>query len=364
MPLDPVGAAGHLDLPLAAGNLMTAKVEIRQWPEPIVVQEGQTVLEAALATGVPFPHGCRSGNCGACKCRLESGSVAMKPHSDFALTAGEREDGLVLACRSLPHGDLKIGWLQDEADLAAHPLARFAARVASIEALTHDVRRVRIEPPAGQAMTFSAGQYARLTFAGQQPRDYSMANRPGEPGLEFHIRAVEDGSTSGYVAKRLSVGEPVDVEGPFGSSWLRETHRGPIIAIAGGSGLAPIKSIVERALAEELPQPIYLYAGFREERDVYLEEHLRDLAASHPRLTVTIVLSEPSGPTDRRVGHVSAAVGQDFDDLDGCKAYIAGPPVMVEAAVEMLEIRDVRPEDIHADAFYTEAEKAALDRQT
>lgn len=343
---------------------MKAKVDIRQWPEALLVQERQTVLEAALAAGVPFPHGCRSGNCGACKCRLESGRVEMKPHSDFALTREERQSGLILACRSLPQGDLAVSWLQEDADLAAHPLASFTGKVASVEAPTHDIRRVRIEQPSDMAMTFSAGQYARLTFAAQPPRDYSMASRPDEPVLEFHIRAVEDGSASSYVANRLRPGEAVGVEGPFGACWLRESHRGPIIAIAGGSGLAPIKSIVETALARELPQPIYLYAGFRDERDVYLEEHLRSLAASHPRLAVTIVLSEPTGPTERRVGRVSDAVGADFDDLDGCKAYLAGPPVMVEAAVEMLEMRDMRPEDIHADAFYTEAEKSALDQQT
>lgn len=341
---------------------MSFRVSIRQWPSPFSVAAGGTVLEAALAADVPFPHGCRSGNCGACKCRLEAGSVDLKPHSHFALGQEEKDSGLILACRAVPREDLHLAWLQDDAELAAHPLSRFTGEVLSVDALTHDIRRVRIAPPPGMRMEFSAGQYARLTFAGQPPRDYSMASRPDQTVLDFHIRAVADGSASSYVAERLTAGETVEVEGPFGSSWLRERHRGPIVAIAGGSGLAPISSIVETAIAKDLPQPIYLYAGFRDERDVYLEERLGELARAHPKLSVTIVLSEPSGPTERRVGFVSDVVGADFDDLDGCKAYLAGPPVMVEAAVEMLEMRDMRPEDIHADAFYTEAEKAALDR--
>src|SRR5690606_25197698 len=149
------------------------------------------------------------------------------------------------------------------------------------------------------------------------------------------------------------------VEGPFGSSHLRERHRGPIVAVAGGSGLAPVKAIVEAALAREMPQPILVYYGARDERDVYLEERFRSLAAAHPRLRFTVVLSEPSAPTARRTGLVSEALASDFDDFDGCKAYVAGPPVMVEAVTTVLLNRDIRAEDIHADAFYTEAEKAA-----
>lgn len=338
---------------------MTETVKIAQWPTPIDVDEDQTILEAALEQAVPYPHGCRSGNCGACKSRLYEGEVEMEPYSDFALTGEERADGFILACRAHPLGPVALAWAQDEAEMVAHPLRRFDGRVVAVEAMTHDIRRVRIAPPEGRRLDFSAGQYATLTFGGLPPRDFSMANQPDEPTLEFHVRAMEGGAVSRHVAERLAVGDAVHIEGPFGSSYLREHHRGPILAIAGGSGLAPIKSIVETALAKGMPQPIYLYFGVRDERDLYLEEHFRALAAAHPRLRFIPVLSEPEGPTRRRTGLVSAAVAADFDDLDGCKAYVAGPPAMVEATVRALEIRDIRSEDIHADAFYTEAEKAA-----
>src|SRR6185503_6670496 len=132
-------------------------------------------------------------------------------------------------------------------------------------------------------------------------------------------------------------------------------HRGPIIAVAGGSGMAPIKSIVERALAKQLPQHIYLYFGVRTERDLYLEGHFKELAARHPTLHFMPVLSESDG-LERRCGLVHEAVAQDFDEFDGCKAYLAGPPVMVEAATRLFEQRGMRRIDIHADAFYTAAE--------
>ena len=153
------------------------------------------------------------------------------------------------------------------------------------------------------------------------------------------------------------------VEGPFGPSYLREAHRGPIIAVAGGSGMAPIKSVIERALQKELPQHIYFYFGVRTERDLYLHDHFAALAEKHKNLHFVPVLSEAGSPS-RRSGLVHEAVASDFDELDGCKAYLAGPPVMVEAATRLFEERGMRRIDIHADAFYTAAEMASANKKT
>ncbi len=339
---------------------MSYTIRIRQADEPITVETGDTILETALAQGVPYPHGCRSGNCGACKTRLLDGDVMLSPYSDFALSAQEHADGLILACRAVPWSDCTVAWLEQD-DVVMHPQRKLDCRVGEILDATHDIKIVRLEIVAGGPFDFSAGQYAHVKFDGQPGRDYSMASRPDDAMLEFHIRQVTGGRASVHVATALAVGDAVTVEGPLGNCHLREDHRGPIIALAGGSGLAPIKSIIETALAKELPQPIYLYFGARDERDVYLEDHLKVLAAAHARFKFTVVLSEPAGPTQRRTGLVTDAVKADYSDLDGCKAYLAGPPPMVEAGVDMLELLDMRHEDIHADAFYTEAEKAALE---
>jgi CDP-4-dehydro-6-deoxyglucose reductase/ferredoxin-NAD(P)+ reductase (naphthalene dioxygenase ferredoxin-specific) len=325
----------------------------------VLVEPGGTILEAALAQGVPYPHGCRSGNCGACKSRLDEGEVELSPYSEYALTEAERAEGLILACRAVPWSDAAVAWL-DVDEVVLHPQRRLACRVAGLDDLTHDIKRVRLEILSGGPFTFSAGQYASLRFAGLPPRDYSMANRPDEAVLEFHIRRMGAGSTSAYVAERLAIGDELIVEGPYGSSWLREKHTGPIVAIAGGSGLAPVKSIVETALAAGMKQPIHLYFGARAERDLYLEAHFEALAARHANLRFTSVLSQPNDATTRRVGLVHEAALADLGDLDGAKAYLAGPPPMVEAATALLQARGVRREDIHADAFYTEAEKQAL----
>ncbi len=324
---------------------------------------GVTILEAALDADIAYPHGCQSGNCGACKSNLLDGHVDMEGYSDFALMEAERERGLILACRAVPSSACEVAWL-DEDDLIVHPRRVLSTTVVAIDDATHDIKRVLLQVTAGGPFTFSAGQYASVTFDGVPPRDYSMANRPDDKLLEFHVRCMPDGTTSRHVATSVKLGDKVRVEGPFGTSYLRESHRGPILAIAGGSGLAPIKSIVEQALAKKMPQHIYLYFGVRDERDLYLEAHFTALAAANATLHFIPVLSDPGGTTGRRTGLVHEAVGRDFDDADGCKAYVAGPPVMVEAATRLLTNRGVRRIDVHADAFYTAAEMAAAGRKT
>ncbi len=341
---------------------MSFKVRIAQANRTIEVPTGATILEAALDAGIPYPFGCQSGNCGACKSHLARGEVSMEGYSEFALSDEERDRGLILACRAVPWDDSEVAWLEED-DLIVHPRRVLDCRVAALDDATHDIKRIRLEIVAGGPFDFSAGQFASVTFEGCPPRDYSMANVPGDPVLEFHVRRTAGGATSTHVAEKLKVGDRVRVEGPFGASYLRESHRGPIVAVAGGSGIAPIKSIVERALQKGMPQHIYLYFGVRTERDLYLQDHFSALAAKHANLHFTPVLSEAADGS-HRTGLVHEAVASDFDELDGCKAYLAGPPVMVEAATKLFEARDMRRLDIHADAFYTAAEMASANRKT
>jgi CDP-4-dehydro-6-deoxyglucose reductase/ferredoxin-NAD(P)+ reductase (naphthalene dioxygenase ferredoxin-specific) len=341
---------------------MSFKVHIVPAGHTIEVPTGATILETALEAGIAYPHGCQSGNCGTCKSHLVKGEVSMEGYSEFALAGEEKERGLILACRAVPWDDCEVAWLEED-DLIVHPRRVLSCKVVGLDDATHDIKRVRLEIVSGGPFDFSAGQYASVTFAGCQPRDYSMANVPGDPVLEFHVRRTEGGATSAYVGERLTVGDAVRVEGPFGSSYLREAHRGPIIAVAGGSGMAPLKSIVERALARALPQHIYFYFGVRSERDLYLHDHFAALARKHENLHFTPVLSEATGGP-WRTGLVHEAVARDFDEFDGCKAYLAGPPVMVEAATKLFERRGMRRIDVHADAFYTAAEMANAGRKT
>ena len=256
---------------------MNFKVNIVSAKRTVEVPTGGTILNAALDTGIGYPFGCQSGNCGACKSHLLKGEVTMEGYSEFALSDEEKDRGLILACRAVPWADSEVAWLEED-DLIVHPRRVLACKVIGLDDATHDIKRVRLSIESGGPFDFSAGQFASVTFSACQPRDYSMANVPGDSVLEFHVRRTQGGTVSTYVADTLKVGDEVRVEGPFGASYLRESHRGPIIAVAGGSGMAPLKSIVERAIAKALPQHIYFYFGVRSERDLYLEDHFKAIA--------------------------------------------------------------------------------------
>ncbi len=338
---------------------MTNHVEIRQAGRAVAVPEGVTLLEAALADGIAYPHGCRSGRCGSCKSRLVSGAVDLLDHSRFALSDEEKAQGLILACRAIPRTDAIVAWLGGDEETASHPRRRLNCRVTAIADATHDIKHVQLVVEAADPLAFSAGQYARLTFPGAPTRDYSMASGPGERELEFHIRRVPGGAATQRIHALLKLGDTVWVEGPFGSSYLREQHAGPILCVAGGSGLAPIKGIVESAIAGGMKQPIHAYFGARSDRDLYLVDHFEGLAQRHPNLSFTPVLSDAPLETRWRTGLVTDVFAKDLQDLDGWKAYVAGPPPMVEAAMQFSAARGLRSEDLHSDVFFTPEEASA-----
>jgi CDP-4-dehydro-6-deoxyglucose reductase/ferredoxin-NAD(P)+ reductase (naphthalene dioxygenase ferredoxin-specific) len=241
-----------------------------------------------------------------------------------------------------------------------HPVRTITCRVSAIEQATHDIRVLYLEPDDSGPFVYSAGQYVRAAFEGQEERDYSLASRPNDPFLALHIRNARSGPSL-YASTRVGVGDKVTLRGPFGDTYLRPEHPGPIVAVAGGSGLAPIKAIVEEALELGLKQPIHLYFGVRDERDIYMEAYFTGLCRRHPNLRFTPVLSEASGKTKRRRGLVTDAIASDLRDLSGAVAYLAGPPPMVEAAGTLLRGLGVAAEDIHADAFIGEAERRRLE---
>ena len=335
---------------------MPFTVSVRSPPAEIAVDTGEAILDAALRQGVDYPHGCRSGNCGACKSMLLAGEVEMSPYSEFALTEDEEAQGLILACRAVPWTDCVVNPIDAE-DVQVHPQRLLTCRVVALDEPTHDIRRLRLEIVEGGPFAFSAGQYASLEFAGLPRRDYSMANRPDEAILEFHIRLIPGGAVTPLLRDGLRVGDTVKAFAPFGTSYWRAKHTGPILALAGGSGLAPIKSIVETALASGARQPIRLWLGVRAERDVYFERELEALASRHPNFSYAIVLSAPDGPTARPTGFLSDVIAREVGDVDGRKAYLAGPPVMVESCVAALTAKGLPRADCHADAFYTEADR-------
>ena len=293
---------------------MSFKVRIAQADRTIDVPTGATILEAALAQGVAYPHGCRSGNCGACKSRArEAGEVDLAPYSDYALTEEERAQGLILACRAMPWSDAAVAWLEADEVVGASAAAISSAAWRRSTNLTHDIKRVRLEIVSGGPFDFSAGPVCGARVASLPARDYSMANRPDEPVLEFHVRAHERRRREPLHRARPSrSARRFGSRDRFGSSCLREHHTGPILG--DRRRLRPRADQVDRRdrARRGARQPIHLYFGVRDERDLYLEEHFTRARGAHPNLRFTPVLSEPAAPTARRNGFVHEAAAADL----------------------------------------------------
>jgi CDP-4-dehydro-6-deoxyglucose reductase/ferredoxin-NAD(P)+ reductase (naphthalene dioxygenase ferredoxin-specific) len=313
----------------------------------IAARDGETILEAALAAGIRFPFGCRSGECGVCKCELVAGpSLEMRAQASLALSPREMARGRILACCAVLRGPTAIRLAhQDVVDQHA-----LSCRVVAIDHPTEDVAVLRVQPELGRSLPFKAGQFARICLADGAERAYSMANRPDEQVLEFHVRRWPDGAVSGPIHDVLAAGDRLVVKGPFGDAWLRADHPGPILAIAAGTGLAPVKSIVRTALALDGRRRIDVYFGVRRWQQFYDLEDFRWLAKTHPNVRFVPVAEQGDGRA-WRTGRVIDRVAEDVVAFAGGKLYIAGPPAMVQAGMALADRLGIGAPDRHFDAF-------------
>lgn len=321
-------------------------VYVANTSDTLAVAEQCTILDAAESAGLAFPRGCRVGRCGACKSRLLSGEVELLPHTPFSLTALEREQGMILACRARPRSDCVVAWLGNDAE--QHQRRKATGRVVSKERPTADVTVLRIALE-GAPLAFQPGQYAELSFCSGPGRMYSMASHPRDDVLEFHIRWMQGGLVSGHVAESVRVGDEVSLFGPMGSAHLRLRRPGPIVAIAAGTGLAPILSILRTAAALQLRQPVHLFRLARDEAAFYAQAQIDTLAPALAHFTCHRLV----GPRRERL----AALAASLPDLTGAIAYVAGSPELVDAASAVLAATGLPGENIFADAFATRADQ-------
>ena len=333
---------------------MSFKVKIQNRKE-ILVDMGNTILEAALEQGVNFPHGCKTGNCGACKSEKISGDIEMSPFSEFALEPEEEEKGMILACRSVPWSDCEIRIIDDQLEetLNDFKVINIECVVKKLTKVTDDIYILNLKINSEEEFKFKAGQYAELYFGQCKEKHFSMANPPSTNELEFHIKTLDGGEVSDYVKNTLEVGEKIKVKGPFGNAYLRDSHKGPIIAVAGGTGLAPILSIIQSSQDIKMKQPIQVYYGAQSEKDLYFVKQFEEMIQNNKNLSFFPVVMEPSKRKELRSGLVTDAVIENIKNFDGYKAYLAGPPKMVEAAEKILFSNGIRKVDVHSDAFYT-----------
>lgn len=330
------------------------KLTIRQWPLPVDTGKS-TILDAALDSGVPFPHGCRTGECGTCKCLLLSGQVSMKNYDSEVLSSRDKAAGFVLACRAKPLSDVHVTWLGGTVSVDL-PVRRLRAQVTNIEQVSPVIKRLYLWPD--ERLQFAAGQFVRLKFGDLPARAYSMASAPGEEALEFHIRLIPGGRVSEHIDRTLEAGDEVQIEGPYGSAHLRPEDQGPLVLVAGSSGLAPAKSIVQTALRSQPERRVHLYFGVRSESHVYDESELQLLVSRYKNLRVETVLSEPEGQTERRIGNLAEVLCSDLDGHRNAQFYMAGPPEMVDAVSKAVTDFGIDHGRIHADPFHVSGGEA------
>jgi ferredoxin-NAD(P)+ reductase (naphthalene dioxygenase ferredoxin-specific) len=315
----------------------------------IRVEPGANLLQALQAAQVPMSYSCMAGRCGTCRCRVIDGEVLEGRGEQQRPLDGD--ESYVLACQTYLTEPCTIE-IPEPDEIVVHPARIVKATVLSIEDMTHDIKRVVLKP--AKPIEFSAGQYVQLQFTPEHVRPYSMAGLTADAHFEFHIRLVPDGRVTGYIANTLKLGDAVKVSGPLGSAYLRRKHEGPMLCVAGGTGLAPILSILRSAVAEGMRNPIHLYFGVRSPRDVYGLAWLEQLQREHPALTVHVVVTSGGDPAVQRCGLVTQAIEEDLGDLAGWRAYLCGSPPMVEAATLVARQKGIAAEHIYADAFYTQ----------
>jgi naphthalene 1,2-dioxygenase ferredoxin reductase component len=338
-----------------------ALIHIDQWPQPIEARKLR-ILEAALDAGVPYPHGCGTGECGSCKTLLIQGDVSLDAYSREALTDEERAKGVILACRARVNSDVYVRWATTSV-VPPLPMLKVKARVSYVGQVAHDVVVLRLALPDGTRFAFRAGQFAKLRFAKLPVRSYSMANQPGESELEFHVRMVPGGQVSQYVATQVKVGEAVEVRGPFGEAfWHQNDERpdGPLLLLAGGTGMAPILSVLDAALSDGVPaEQIHVYHGVRGKRDLYASDRLH--ARMRERGFRFVPVYSQDQVDNARQGLLHEAVAKDFGSLESARIYVAGPPPMVDAVKDLAVERGAEESQIRADPFYAaEPEKKGL----
>jgi len=338
------------------------KVTVQPSGQAFEVQEGESVLTAALRQGVRLPYGCKNGACGSCKGKIVAGAVDYGHYHARVLTEAERAHGKALFCQAKPLGELVIECRTIGAakDIAVRLLP---CRVQQLEKVADDVMIVRLKLPANERLQFLAGQYIDFLLKGGERRSFSMANAPhADELIELHIRQVAGGSFTDHVFGKMKERDILRLEGPLGSFFLREDSAKPIVFVASGTGFAPIKSIIESAFRRNVTRSMVLYWGARRPKDLYMSSIPETWTREQPSFRYVPVISEarPEDQWSGRSGFVHRAVMQDFPDLSTHQVYACGVPVMVDSARKDFTALCQLPEDeFYADSFTTQADLAS-----
>lgn len=332
----------------------THEITLEPSGKVITVKEGQTILDAAIRNGVQVAYGCRHGSCSACKCQILDGDYEIMDRvSEYSLMSFEREEGFTLMCSTIPESDLVIEVEEEESDLAFFAVHDFEAEVVENKACTHDIHLIKLKLQEPDQIPYAAGQFFEFDIPGLgETRAYSLANKYRKDQiLEFHIKRVPDGKGSNYMCY-LKPGDTVTGSGPYGKMQLRNRGR-DLIFVAGGSGMAPIKSLIEELFSESFDKEVWFFYGARAKRDLYLMNEWKELEKQYPNFHFVPALSqpEPDDEWDGETGFIAEVLSRKIEDMSNMDAYLCGPPIMIETSCDALYKGGVKGTDISYDEF-------------
>lgn len=342
---------------------MTYQLTLEPMGATIDVQPGQTLLDATLRQGIYIPHACGHGLCGTCKVQVLEGSVDHGDANPFALMDMEREDGMTLACCATLESDVTIeADLEDEPDAKIIPVRDFQATCTRIETLTPTIKALhfKLDTP----IEYQAGQYVQVHIPGLGiHRAFSIANPPDADGttidIELNVRLVAGGAGTTWLHEQLETGDRLTISGPYGRFFVRRSSALPMVFMAGGSGLSSPRAMILELLATGCEQAITLIYGQRSKDELYYDHEFRELARRYPQFTYIPTLSEANGDHDwdgvQGLVH-EAAKAHFVDGFAGHKAYLCGPPAMIEACIGALMQGRLFERDIYTEKFLSAAD--------
>lgn len=339
---------------------MSYELTIEPLGTTIEVDDDQTILDAALRAGIWLPHVCCHGLCATCKIDVLEGEVDHGEASSFALMDFERDEGKTLACCATLQSDVTIeADVEEDPDAESIAVRDFPGTVSRIEALTPTIKGIFIT--LDEPMHFQAGQYINLEIAPDiGARAFSLANAPGHGReIELNVRIVPGGAGTTWLHERLAVGDRVTLSGPYGRFFVRKSASLPLIFMAGGSGLSSPRSMILELLESGCELPITLVYGQRTRGELYYHDDFLALAERHANFTYVPALSdEPAGSDWAGFrGYVHEAATDHFDnDFRGHKAYLCGPPLMIDACIGALMQGRLFENDIYTEKFISAAD--------
>jgi phenol hydroxylase P5 protein len=339
---------------------MSFQLTIEPIGHTIEIGDDQTILDACLRAGVWLPHACCHGLCATCKVQVTDGEVEHGNASPFALMDFERDERKCLACCATAQSDITIeADIDEDVDARHFPIKDYTGRVKEMIDMTPTIKGIFIE--LEDAIEFQAGQYVNVHIPGEaMPRAFSIASKPASSRLiELNVRRVPGGKGTGYLHDLMTPGDEIRLTGPFGRFYVRASDPQPVILIAGGSGLSSPRSMLLDLLEQGDSRPITLVYGARDRGELYYHERFLELAEQHPNFVYVPALSgeatESAWGGFRGFVH-EAAKAHFGNDFRGHKAYLCGPPVMIEASIRALMQGQLFERDIYTEKFLTSAD--------